>query len=120
MRRAMIAAVLQTVAERTGLTRKTDTAIERDATLRSLEKLIQISRWTGAWLLHHHLRRCRSEDRVRSGQALSDTLRQAAPPRRTRATTSAQAFLQQQVNEYPSALPSTRSSRGLRKQRNLR
>ncbi|MFO1456167.1 MAG: XrtA system polysaccharide chain length determinant [Steroidobacteraceae bacterium] len=120
VRRAMISRpVLQTVAERTGLTRKTDTAIERDATLRSLEKLIQIS--LDRELGYYTITYADADPKIAYGvvKALSDTLVSGSTSADQSNSASAQAFLQQQVNEYSKRLAEYDAKLADFKQRNL-
>lgn len=120
VRRAMISRpVLQTVAERTGLFRKSDTALDRDATLRSLEKSIQISldRELGYYTIIY----ADADPKIAYAvvKSLSDTLVSGSTSADQSNSASAQAFLQQQVNEYAKRLADYDAKLADFKQRNL-
>ena len=120
VRRAMISRpVLQTVAKRTGLFRMADTSLERDATLRSLEKSIQIS--LDRELGYYTITYADADPKIAYAvvKSLSDTLVSGSTSADQSNSASAQAFLQQQVNDYAKRLADYDAKLADFKQRNL-
>lgn len=120
VRRAMISRpVLEAVAEKTGLFAAVDTPQERDSVLRSLEKDIEISldRELGYYTISYS----NSDPKAAYGvvKVMSDTLVGGSTSADESNSASAEAFLQQQVDEYAKRLTEYDAKLAAFKQQNL-